>query len=260
MTSRTPLDIRISSRAGVTIVTLRGFLDVSTAPLVRNALLKCVADQPVALIADLTRLELRKAYTLSVFTLVARRAAEWSGMPLILVATSGAGSRLDLQAKAIARFLPVYADLDAAVAAARQPPPRRITRIRLAPTPHSAATARRVVAATCQVWDCTELVEDASAVASELVANAVRHAGTDAELRLELRRELLTVALIDDDPSPPQLHPAAELAAGGYGLRIVDSLSRAWGWVPTSSGGKIVWAVLRTSPERRSNGRVTTSR
>ncbi len=234
MMARPQLDIGISSRSGVTIVSLTGLLDVATAPQVRDALLKCVADQPVAVIADLNGMELRKAYTLSVFTVVARRAAEWSGVPLLLVAGPGLGSRLDLHTRAIARFLPVFPDVD-------------------------TATARRLVVATCEFWDCTDVAEDATAIASELVANAFRHAATDAELRLELRRDLLTVALTDGSAAPPARRPADEGEAGGFGLRIVESLSTTWGWAPTSDGGKIVWAVLRIHRER-SNGHVRSDR
>ncbi len=259
MMARPQLDIGISSRSGVTIVSLTGLLDVATAPQVRDALLKCVADQPVAVIADLNGLELRKAYTLSVFTVVARRAAEWSGVPLLLVAGPGLGSRLDLHTRAIARFLPVFPDVDTAFASARQPPTRRVTRLRLAAVPYSAATARRLVVATCEFWDCTDVAEDATAIASELVANAFRHAATDAELRLELRRDLLTVALTDGSAAPPARRPADEGEAGGFGLRIVESLSTTWGWAPTSDGGKIVWAVLRIHRER-SNGHVRSDR
>src|SRR6266508_3561702 len=158
-----------------------------------------------------------------------------------------------------ARFLPVFPDVDTAFASARQPPTRRVTRLRLAAVPYSAATARRLVVATCEFWDCTDVAEDATAIASELVANAFRHAATDAELRLELRRDLLTVALTDGSAAPPARRPADEGEAGGFGLRIVESLSTTWGWAPTSDGGKIVWAVLRIHRER-SNGHVRSDR
>ncbi|TCC51463.1 hypothetical protein E0H73_40785 [Kribbella pittospori] len=249
--SRPHLAIAIASQSGATIVGLTGILDVATAPRLRDALLKCLADQPAAVIADLTLLELRKAYTLTVFTVVARRTAEWSGVPLILVARPDHGSRLDLHTKAIARFLPVYPDLVTAVASIRRPPTRRITRLRLAATPHSALAARRVVVAACEVWNCIELAEDAAAVVSELVANVVLHAGTDAVLRLEFRRGLLTVAVTDGSALQPAWSAAPptgdEVRSGGFGLRIIESLSTTWGWAPTSDGGKIVWAVLRLS-------------
>ena len=143
-----PLDVAVTTKAGVTVVTPAGMLDVATAPHLRDVLLKCIADQPDAVVVDLDLLELRKAYTLSVFTVVARRTADWSGVPLILVSGPHGSSRLQLHSKAISRFLPVYDDLQRALEAARNPPPRRVTRLRLPPQPQSAATARQLTITT----------------------------------------------------------------------------------------------------------------
>jgi anti-anti-sigma factor len=246
--TRTSLDIRVSAQEGVAVVRPRGILDIATAPQLRDVLLKAIADQPVAVVAVLDALDLPMPAALSVFTAVARRTAEWSGVPLILVSGRTGGTPLAKHTQAIARFLPVYDDLAGALGAARQPPPRRVTRLRLPPLPHSASTARRLAVATCEFWDCTDLGEDAAAVASELVANAITHARTDAELRLELRRGLLTVAVTDGSPERPMptKHSHADgPPRGGFGLTIVDSLAKTWGFVPTSGGGKVVWAVLQ---------------
>ena len=248
MTVRQQLDVTVTHLGEAIVVRPAGMLDVATAPHLRDVLLKAIADQPSVVIVDLGRLELRKTYTLSVFTVVARRTADWSGVPLVLVAGPGMSDRIRVHAKAIARFLMVCPTVDDALVAARQPQQRRITRLRLGVHPYVVATARRLVAATCEFWDVAELTEDAVAVTSELVANAVVYAGTESELRLELRRDILTVSLVDGNPRPPVLHPATDEddMRGGFGLRIVDSLASAWGWVPHSGGGKVVWAVVRT--------------
>lgn len=249
---RPRLDITISSSGDASVVTPAGLLDVATAPQLRDALLKCIADQPSAVIVDLARLDLWRTYTLSVFTVVARRTAEWSGLPLILVVGTGVDARLRLHARAISRFLHVVPDVKSALAAIRQPPVRRLIRLRLPPDPFSARTTRRTVTATCELWGYGHLSHDATAVASELVTNAVRHAGTDAELRLELRRGLLTVAVTDSDPSRPVLGTPVgdDLRTDGLGMVIVDAIACTWGSTPTTNGGKIVWAVLRTDPQR----------
>lgn len=246
------LDIRIAQNGGATVVTPVGLLDVTTAPRLRDALLSCVADQPTAVIVDLCGLELWRTYTLSVFTVVARRAAEWSGTPLILAAGPGTEARLSLHARAIARFLQVVPDVDSALAAVRQPPGRRLIRLRLPPDPYSARITRRTVAATCELWGCAHIIHDTVAVASELVANAVVHAATEAVLRLELRRDLLTVAVTDGTADRPVLGDPVgpDLRTGGLGLVIVDAICRRWGSTPTTTGGKVVWAVLRTDPGR----------
>jgi hypothetical protein len=132
------------------------------------------------------------------------------------------------------------------------PPARQVTRLRLAPNPSSAGVARKYVAATCELWRCEDVSEDAVAIVSELVAKVIRHATTDAVLRLELRRQLLTVAVSDGDPTMPVRQPLGSALESGRGLSIVAGLSTAWGANPTSSGGKIVWATIRvTSPNPR---------
>ena len=246
---RADLKTRVEQHGNALVVTPAGLLDVSTAPQLRDTLLKCIADQPSAVIVDLADLELWRTYTLSVFTVVARRTAEWSGIPLILVASPKVEERIGVHARAIARFLQVVPNVEAALAAVRQPPIRRLVRLRLPPDPYSALTTRRTVAATCELWGCAHLIHDAVAVASELVANAVVHAGTDAVLRLELRRGLLTVAVSDENAGQPILGSPVgdDLRAEGLGLVIVNAICRTWGSTSTTTGGKIVWAVLRTN-------------
>jgi hypothetical protein len=203
----------------------------------------------IVLLQDLV---LAKAYSLSVFTSVARQTADWSGVPLILVTGRGHDRQLQLHSEMAARFIPVFRDLPSALASINRPPARQLTRLRLAAQPSSAGVARRYVAATCELWRCEEVVEDAVAIVSELVGNAVGHACTDAVLRLELRRQLLTVAVSDGDASPPVLQPRNNVLESGRGLDIVATLSSAWGCHSTSTGGKVVWATLRVpGPDTR---------
>jgi anti-sigma regulatory factor (Ser/Thr protein kinase) len=148
----------------------------------------------------------------------------------------------------VARFIPVFGDLASALASMQDPPARQLTRLRLPHDPHSAALARRFVGATCELWHCEEVAEDAVAIVSELVANAVRHTDCGSELRLELRRQLLTVAVTDASSIHPIRRPPGFARESGMGLGIVTALATAWGSNPTSTGGKIVWATIRLRP------------
>lgn len=246
------LRIGVQTIGEAAVVSPSGVLDVSTAPQLRTFLIKQLAEQPAAVIVLLHDLVLAKAYSLSVFTAVARQIAEWSGIPLILVTSRHHDHQLRLHSAVVARFIPVFDNLASALASINNAPVRQLTRLRLAPAPSSPGVARRYVASTCELWRCEDVAEDAVAIVSELVANVVRHAGTDAILRLELRRQLLTVAASDGNPTLPVRPPADDWRENGRGLGIVRALSNTWGANPTISGGKIVWATIRvTTPSAR---------
>jgi anti-anti-sigma factor len=243
-----PLQIAARTVGGAVVISPSGVLEVATAPQLRMFLFKTLADQPEAVIVQLQDLSLARSYTLSIFTAVARQTADWSGIPLILVTGQRNDRAVHSQSEIIARFIPVFADLGSALASMRNPPARQLTRLRLPAVPHSARVARRFVAATCELWRCEDVSEDAVAIVSELIANVVRHAHTDADLRLELRRRLLTVAVSDGDPVFPVRRPASATRESGLGLGIVTHLATAWGASRTTTGGKVVWATLRLTP------------
>lgn len=245
MSGGNPLLIDVRSVGEAVVVSPAGVLEVATAPQLRTFLTKQLADQPAAVIVVLEDLILARSYTLSVFTTVARQTAHWSGVPLILVTGRGHSRELQLHSELVARFIPVFTDLPSALASMHDLPGRQVTRLRLPPDPYSDGVARRFVAAICELWRCEEVAEDAVAIVSELVSNAVQHAGTDADLRLELRRQLLTVAVTDGDPIHPVRRPPGFARESGLGLGIVTALAKAWGSSPTSTGGKIVWATIR---------------
>ena len=108
----------------------------------------------------------------------------------------------------------------------------------------SVTRARHFVRDTLLAWDLAGLVEDAQLGTSELVANAVRHAGTDLLLSLD-EDGPVTIAIQDGRPElrRPVAADADFLAENGRGLHIVAAISADWG-ITTAVGGKIVWFVL----------------
>jgi anti-sigma regulatory factor (Ser/Thr protein kinase) len=254
------LHIGADTSGEATIVTPVGVLSVATAPQLRDALLKCIADQPTAVIVDLALLHVQNAYALSVFGVVARRTSDWSGVPLILVTGQLMHGRLNLRTKTLARFVLIAPTIEAALASIRRPPMRRVTTLSLASEPAAVGCARSHVTLTCDRWACAEVTEDAVAVADELVGNAVRHGIAALTLRLELRRGLLTVAVTDDNPQPPverreRVRPD-DPPDHGLGMVIVAKLAKGWGSTTTTTGGKTVWAVLRTADPGPGAGRM----
>ncbi|WP_193241471.1 ATP-binding SpoIIE family protein phosphatase [Streptomyces phaeolivaceus] len=135
--------------------------------------------------------------------------------------------------------------------------------------PLAPGAARRFMGAALAEWAELELpgaaalsarlVEDALVVVSELVTNAVVHAGTDVDLLCRLGRDdptdagWLLVEVSDHHPSREVREEGAErpylverpygAAEYGRGLRLVAALSEAWG-ITYRTGVKTVWARL----------------
>jgi anti-sigma regulatory factor (Ser/Thr protein kinase) len=105
---------------------------------------------------------------------------------------------------------------------------------------HSPQAARAFVDARLQRWGCDHLVEIAQVLVSELVTNAVVHAGTDCTLRVSLVGGLLRVGVTDRSAAPVQVQEYTPGATSGRGLMIVDALADGWG-VEAGEGGKTVW-------------------
>ncbi|GAA4047070.1 SpoIIE family protein phosphatase [Nonomuraea soli] len=115
-------------------------------------------------------------------------------------------------------------------------------------TPLAAAAARRFVRDTLTDWHLTEAADDAVLLTSELVTNAVIHAGTDVELtcRLELTASPAYLEIAVTDRYPTRAVPAAPapdpgaLESHGRGLSLTADLATTWG-VTYSRAVKQVW-------------------
>jgi anti-sigma regulatory factor (Ser/Thr protein kinase) len=76
---------------------------------------------------------------------------------------------------------------------------------------------------------------------SELVTNAIDHAQPPYRLRLSERGRTLRIELEDATVDPPFVRSQDPLQARGRGMYLIETLSRAWGVLP-SDHGKTVWA------------------
>jgi anti-sigma regulatory factor (Ser/Thr protein kinase) len=89
---------------------------------------------------------------------------------------------------------------------------------------------------------------DAALVVSELISNALRHAGPlpGAEVCVAWRLENDSVEVSVRDgggQTQPELGEPTQAATGGRGLRIVEKLSLGWG-TSRDADGTTVWAQV----------------
>jgi anti-sigma regulatory factor (Ser/Thr protein kinase) len=112
--------------------------------------------------------------------------------------------------------------------------------------PQAAAIARHAVRDRLAGWMVRpDEIEDAELVASELVANALRHGSQPVGMDMLLESGgSLTVAVADASPEQPRAVRARPLAERGRGLPIVAAVAQRWGVERLETGGKRVWARL----------------
>lgn len=140
-------------------------------------------------------------------------------------------------------------DIAMIMARARAVPDDRIAVLPLERERTTPGDARRFTRETLQAWELTPLGDFAQLLVSELVTNALLHAGAPKQLRL-IRDRVLTVEVADIGHHPPRLRRPATDEEGGRGMRLVNELAHRWGSRVTRTG-KVVWAELRLPPTTR---------
>ena len=235
------IDVAPAGRA--TVVRLTGELGLGTVGQLRSTVLKCLADEPSALIVELDRATVAAPVALGAFGPLARHAAQWPGVLLTLAVSDGSMREL-LRHTALDHVVLTFGSVAEAVRSLGRPPPRRRVERELPANTGSGVLARRFVTEACSAWQVEGLVDDARMVTSELVENAVLRGRSHPQLGLDLRRGVLTIAVRDDDPARPEWQTVGLSATDGRDVFMVDAVARSWGYSPTWGGGKVVWAVL----------------
>jgi anti-sigma regulatory factor (Ser/Thr protein kinase) len=87
-----------------------------------------------------------------------------------------------------------------------------------------------------------EVVSTVELLTSEVVTNAIVHAGTDTELVVLVAEERVRVVVRDGSPAAPVPRAGQPQAPPGLGLAIVERLAHRWGVEGVRRGrGKEVW-------------------
>lgn len=112
----------------------------------------------------------------------------------------------------------------------------------------SVAAARRFVGETLRSWG-VDAVDDAMLLTSELVTNAIVHAGTDVEVRCEAAGAVVRIEVHDRHRARRIPVPGDQVS--GRGLLFPESLAVSWG-ITYGQVDKHVWFTLPGSGEGES--------
>ncbi|MBO1414024.1 SpoIIE family protein phosphatase [Streptomyces sp. FH025] len=107
---------------------------------------------------------------------------------------------------------------------------------------HSRSFTRETLAA----WGLSSLTDWAELLTSELITNALVHAGSPTQLRLFCNR-VLTIEVADQESETPRIRRAHADDEGGRGIHLVNELAHRWGSRRTKDG-KVVWFELELPP------------
>lgn len=122
-------------------------------------------------------------------------------------------------------------------------------RLAFEPVPSSAALTRGFTAGVLEGAGWRDQVDTAVLLVSELVTNAIRHAGGPCALLVTFDDDGVEFCVEDGDPTLPVARVAQGLDESGRGFLLVGALADEWG-VRATPGGKGTWFKLsKTSPE-----------
>jgi hypothetical protein len=208
-----------------------------------RAIQLALADGPRGVVCDLSAVfEGAEAGAIEMLATAGRHVRDWPAIPVAVacpelrIRESLASDHLGAQLIVTASKLPALT----AVLASSVP---TVEWLRLAPHPTASRASREFVARVLLGWGLGWVIPSASLAVSELVTNATIHAGTDIDLSVAWNLGALRLTVRDRHPGMPRQQKAS-LDPHGRGLSVVAGLSRAVGVLPTSEGGKVVWAVL----------------
>lgn len=237
----TGLRCHVLSTSPVALIEVAGTLRRATSPRLRDAVLKARAHAPDAIILDLAGLDDRDHLSATVLPTLAYHVATLGGE--LIVAAAPPAVRTAVR-QSTPTLLPMFPTREQALHEAQRAPVRRRIVRDLPGKAHATWDARRLIDEMCTRWQLEQLREPAQIIGTELVTNAVNHAGAPIKLCVTVRSYVLRIEVSDPSTAPPVLwkrSPGATM--GGFGLWLVEALATRWN-VQITPAGKTVWADL----------------
>ncbi len=109
----------------------------------------------------------------------------------------------------------------------------------------AVAAARAHLGEVAASWLLTDL-PTLELVATELITNAILHAGSRPVVRLaHLGDGCVRIEVADEAPQRPVQIVPYDQHTRGLGLHIVDALCESWGVTEPGPSSKVVWATMR---------------
>jgi anti-sigma regulatory factor (Ser/Thr protein kinase) len=225
----------------VSVFAVSGELSLPSPDLLTRSLSKALAD-PGRVLVDVAGLRLGSPAAVQVFPALLADAGGWPAARLVLFGADPILART-LSALRVTTTVPLAAEEATGRLLLDVRPPAVTRRLHLGRELSSARRARLFVEGACTDWQLEVIRDDAMVVVSELVANAVVHAGTGCRVVLRYGARGLTIAVYDHAPDLAlPLRPVTE-SQRGHGLFMVAALSLHWG-LSRGRGEKCVWAFL----------------
>jgi PAS domain S-box-containing protein len=126
--------------------------------------------------------------------------------------------------------------------------------VRLPPQPSSVAAARHHVRGFLEASGRTDLLQTAMLLVSEIVTNALLHAGTEVDLAGRVEGDSVLIEVGDGSSHLPSRRSYAPTSGTGRGLLMLESMVDDWG-VTRRDRGKVVWfRISRDDDDDRAAG------
>ena len=177
---------------------------------------KCLAERPQAILLDLHAATPVDAMLPPVVLSVVNRAVAREGARLILTGGAAVLSTLNLSGR---RELSLYPDRREAERAAALAMPPELLWWTLRAGAKVEEYTNAAVNEACLAWNIPDAREKLGLIASELVVNAVQHAGVPVEVNLSLQQGYAHLRVRGADPTSPTVH-GGRRGLGGSAARL----------------------------------------